>query len=173
MHKSPFSPVSANSTQMQPLANRDVFHPVSTSLVPLQLDPGDIVRCSVLIHKPLQEQGQTQLLLMSGGIAAEYNAGIIKCWRPYQNSKVRWKILPVNTSVDSLSAVVTSKHCSTNPQGIWQSCSPLYAPGQNDEGLSIGSIFALCSSSGEAHILFLLQLKCLFLSISLHEQFHL
>lgn len=79
---------------MQPLAEREVFHPVSSSLVSLQLDPGDTVCCSVLIHKALQEQGWTQLLQMSGGIAEDYNAGIIRYWQPYQNSKVRWKLLP-------------------------------------------------------------------------------
>ena len=69
---------------------------MSSALVSLLLAPGNTVCQSMLIHKPLQEQSWTQLLLMSRGIACEHNAGIIKCWQPCQNRKVRWKIMPVN-----------------------------------------------------------------------------
>lgn len=118
MQKSPFVPVSANNTQMQPPTDTGIFWPVSAILVSFQRDPGNIIYWSVLIHKPLQEGSWNQHLLMSRGIAREYNAGIIRCWQPYQNNKVRWKIIPVRTSVDILSAVVDSEHCRPDPQFI-------------------------------------------------------
>lgn len=69
---------------------------MSSALVSLQLAPGNSVYWSTLIHKPLQEQSWTPLLLMSRGITCEYNAGIIRCWQSCQNNKVRWKIILVN-----------------------------------------------------------------------------
>lgn len=96
----------------------------------------------VLIHKPLQERNWTQPLLMSSRIAGEYNAGIIRCWQPYQNNKVRWKAIQWVPSVNILccdgglralqprSAVQEPKH-------------PLTFFWQNDEGLHYW--FSFCS----------------------------
>lgn len=81
---------------MQFLTDTDAFPSMSSILVSLELASGNTVCWSTLIHKPLQEQSWTQLLLMSRGIACEYNAGIIRCWQPCQNNKVRWKIIVVN-----------------------------------------------------------------------------
>lgn len=86
----------ATGNQMSFLTDANAFLPVSSALVSLQLAPGNTVCWSMLFHKPLQEQSWTQLLLASRGIACEYNAGIIRCWQPCQNNKIRWKVIPVN-----------------------------------------------------------------------------
>lgn len=132
---------------------------MSSALVSLQLAPGNTVCWSMLIHKPLQEQSWTQLLLMSRGIACEYNAGIIRCWQPYQHNKVRWKIIPVNIFSEYPEVPL---QCPPNTIAqIHSSCGGIVASSPEPSALSVGGAmrllgitpnFPLCSYSAGAHI---------------------